>query len=205
VPIPTGDFAFVRAYDSELQDYLRQSGVQWDRLDETARKAAEGTWRAMYGQAFRSRPRLRCGVKAEHEYQREPCTRYRIAPFAAGVPGLPVHVLGRQMGAYECQGPLVPLGAFCNVEFFVCPMDFSWAMIHTYEDHRRKAGASNSTELTPRDFTPCRTAFPSARSSKTATPLCRNAPAPPATSSTKASSIPARRPGVRYYEKESGR
>jgi hypothetical protein len=25
--------------------------------------------------------------------------------------------------------------AFCDVEFFVCPTDFAWAMIHTHEDH----------------------------------------------------------------------
>lgn len=130
-----GDFAFARAYDDEFQDYLRESGVQWDRLDETARQAAEDDWRAIYGQAFRGRPRIRRGAKADYEYQLEPCTHYRIVPFSAGVPGLPVHVLGLQMGAYECRGSLVPLGAFCNVEFFVCPMDFAWTMIYTHEDH----------------------------------------------------------------------
>ncbi len=39
------------------------------------------------------------------------------------------------MSAYECHGPLVPLGEFVDVEFFVCPIDLSWAMIHTHEDH----------------------------------------------------------------------
>jgi hypothetical protein len=118
-----------------LQAYLSQSGVEWDRLDETARRAAEDTWRGVYGQAFRGRPRLRRGAKADHEYQREPCTHYLIVPFSAGVAELPVQVLGRRMDAYECRGPLVPFGAFCAVEFFVCPTDFAWAMIHTHEDH----------------------------------------------------------------------
>lgn len=60
---------------------------------------------------------------------------YRVVPFPADVPGLPMDVLGHQMDAYECRGPLVPLGAFRDVEFFVCPMDFAWTMIHTHEDY----------------------------------------------------------------------
>jgi hypothetical protein len=104
-------------------------------LDNAARLAAEETWRGVYGHAFHGRPRLRHGAKADYEYQQEPCTHYLIVPFSGGVAGLPVHVLGRQLDAYECRGPLVPLGAFCDVEFFVCPTDFAWAMIHTHEDH----------------------------------------------------------------------
>jgi hypothetical protein len=99
-----------------LQAYLSQSGVQWDRLDETARLTAEQTWRAIYGSAFRGRPRLRRGARAEYEYQQEACRHYLIVPFSEGVAGLPVHVLGRRWDAYECCGPLVPLGAFHNVE-----------------------------------------------------------------------------------------
>jgi len=104
-------------------------------LDETARLAAEDKWRRIYGQSFRGRPRLRHGAKADYEYQQEPCTHYLIVPFSSGIAGLPVHVLGQCMGAYECRGPLAALGAFCDVEFFVCPTDFSWTMIHTHEDH----------------------------------------------------------------------
>jgi hypothetical protein len=74
-------------------------------------------------------------ARADHEYQQQPCDHYLVVPFSAGVDGLPVHVLSRTVGAYECRGPLVPLGAFCNVEFFVCPPDLSWAVIHTHEDH----------------------------------------------------------------------
>jgi hypothetical protein len=32
-------------------------------------------------------------------------------------------------------GPLVPLGAACDVEFAVSPADLSWTMLHTHEDH----------------------------------------------------------------------
>jgi hypothetical protein len=130
-----GGAAFARVRDEDLQAYLSQSGVQWDRRDETARLAAEQTWRSIYGSAFHGRPRLRHGSKAEHEYQQESCTHYLIVPFSAGVAGLPVHVLGHRWDAYACRGPLVPLGAFCDVEFFVCPTDFTWSMIHTHADH----------------------------------------------------------------------
>jgi hypothetical protein len=39
------------------------------------------------------------------------------------------------LGAYECRGPLVPLGEFHQAEFFVGPPDFGWTMVHTHEDH----------------------------------------------------------------------
>jgi hypothetical protein len=106
-----GGVTLARARDDELQAYLSQSGVEWDRLDETARLAAEETWRGIYGQAFRGRPRLRHEAKADYD-QHEPCTHYLIVPLSANVPGLPMDVRGRQMDAYECRGPLVPLGAF---------------------------------------------------------------------------------------------
>lgn len=28
-----------------------------------------------------------------------------------------------------------PLGLFHNIEFFISPLDLSWTMIHTHEDH----------------------------------------------------------------------
>ena len=118
-----------------MQAYLHQSGVEWDRLDETARLAAEEAWRRIYGHAFGARPRFRHGAKADYDYQRASCTHYLIVPFSAGVAGLPLQVLGRRLDAYECRGPLVPLAAFGDVEFFVCPTDFAWTMIHTHEDH----------------------------------------------------------------------
>jgi len=131
----TGGLAFAKTSDDELQDYLGRSGVEWDRLDEPARLAAENSWRGVYAHAFRGRPRLRYGHKADFEYEREPCTHYLIVPFSAGVAGLPMGLLCRRIDAYECRGPLVPLGTFCEEEFFVCPTDFAWAMIHTHEDH----------------------------------------------------------------------
>jgi hypothetical protein len=118
-----------------LQDYLNQSGVEWNRLDEAARLDAEERWRGIYGQAFQGRPRLRHGAKADYEYQSQACNHYLIVPFSTGVAGLPVHVYDLCLGAYECRGPLVPLGVFCNMEFFVCPTHFTWSMIHTHEDH----------------------------------------------------------------------
>ena len=127
--------AFARDCDNKLQDYLSQSGVEWDQLDETACLAAEDFWRGIYGRAFLGRSRLKHGAKADFEYQRESCNHYLVVPFSAGVAGLPVHVRGRRMSGHVCRGPLVTMAAFCDVEFFVCPTDFAWAMVHTHEDH----------------------------------------------------------------------
>jgi hypothetical protein len=118
-----------------LRECLTAAGVKWERLSETARIATEEAWRQVYGWAFRGRPRVRHGARAEHEYSQQPCDHYLVVPFSTGVVGLPVHVLGLTIGAYECRGRLVPLGTFHNAEFFVCPPDMSWAMIHTHEDH----------------------------------------------------------------------
>jgi hypothetical protein len=88
----------------------------------------------VYGRAFRGRPRLRHGAKAENEYRCQACDHYVIVPFSAGVPGLPVHVYRLAIAAYECRGPLVALGTFCDAEFFISPPDLAWSMIHTHED-----------------------------------------------------------------------
>jgi hypothetical protein len=121
--------------DNELCIYLTQSGTTSVRLDATSSAAAERAWREIYGGAFAGRPRLRTGAKAEHEYRQQVCTHYLIVPFTSNVEGLPVQVLGSEIGAYDCSGSLVPLGAFHTAEFFVCPIDFSWTMVHTHEDH----------------------------------------------------------------------
>jgi hypothetical protein len=118
-----------------LQDYLSRAGVRWDRLLDRERVEAEVAWRQVYGYAFQGRPRLRHGAKAEHEYRSQACDHYLVVPFSAGVPGLPVHLCGQAIAAYECRGPLVALGAFCAAEFFICPPDLTWAMVHTHEDH----------------------------------------------------------------------
>lgn len=121
--------------DNELFNYLTQSGTTAVRLDGASSAAAERDWRDIYGDAFAGRPRLRTGAKAEHEYREQECARYLIVPFTSNVEGLPIQVFGSEIGAYDCSGPLLPLGAFHTAEFFVCPIDFSWTMVHTHEDH----------------------------------------------------------------------
>ncbi len=119
-----------------MTDFPDQSGVARTRLSEEAHRAAEEAWRASDGRAFaKGRPRCRHRFRAEFEYEREACDHYLIVPFTSDVPGTPVHVLGRQSDAYECRGPLVPLGRLHGVEFFVSPPDFVWTTVHTHEDH----------------------------------------------------------------------
>jgi hypothetical protein len=118
-----------------LRENLDRSGVAWHRLSDPERVDAEAAWRWVYGHAFLDRPRLRHGAKADYEYRRQACDHFRIVPFSAGVPGLPVHVYRQAIGGYECRGPLIALGAFCDAEFFVSPPDLSWSMVHTHEDH----------------------------------------------------------------------
>jgi hypothetical protein len=121
--------------DDELCDYLSRSTVKWTPLDEASSAAIEHSWREIYGRAFVGRRRLRQGAKAEYAYEQETCTSFLIVPFTSNVDGLPIHVIGRSMRAYDCRGPLIPLGAFHNFEFFVCPTDFAWTIVHTHEDH----------------------------------------------------------------------
>ena len=122
--------------DEELCDYLSRSDVKWAALDESARGALEQKWREIYGRAFVGRPRLRQGGRADHAYDQESCTRCVIIPFTSNVDGLPIQVCGsRKKRGYECCGPLIPLGRFCTMEFFICPSDFAWTMVHTHEDH----------------------------------------------------------------------
>jgi hypothetical protein len=122
--------------DEKLREFLTAAGVVWERLPDPARVDAQAAWRRVYGRAFRGRPRLRHGARADHEYRKQVCDHYFVVPFGTGVEKLPVHVVGPPLiEAYECRGPLVPLGAFHNAEFFVCPPDLSWTMVHTHEDH----------------------------------------------------------------------
>ena len=78
---------------------------------------------------------MRTGAKAEYEYLQQPCKHYLIVPFTSDVKGTPMHVCRKAIGAYECHNELVPLGRFCDAEFFVSPMDFEWSLVHTHEDH----------------------------------------------------------------------
>jgi hypothetical protein len=131
----SGGYAFATSFDESLQDHLSQAGVAWDRLSELERLKVEAAWLRVYKQAFRGRPRLRRGSKAEHEYLSQACDHYLIVPLPAGVSGLPMGAYRRTIAAYECRGPLIELGAFCGAEFFVSPPDLAWSMIHTHEDH----------------------------------------------------------------------
>lgn len=130
-----GGSAFAKSLDESLQDDLSRAGVEWARLSAWEQVEAEAAWRRIYGRAFRGRPRLRHGAKADYEYGCQACDHYLIVPFSAGVVGLPVHVYRLGIAAYECRGPLIALGAFCDAEFFISPPDLSWSMIHTHEDH----------------------------------------------------------------------
>ena len=60
-----------------------------------------------------------------------------IVPFTSDVQGLTISVVDRRSPreAYECRGRLVPLGMFNDIEFFVCPLDYSWTMVYTHEDY----------------------------------------------------------------------
>jgi hypothetical protein len=130
-----GRFSFARALELQLQDFLTKSGVEWYVLDEPGRIDAWERWRSLYGLAFRGRPRLRHGVKAEHEFGQIACDDYVILPICAKIDGLPMGQPGHPIHAYQCRGPLVPLGAFCVLEFCVSPPDLGWTMVHTHEDH----------------------------------------------------------------------
>lgn len=122
--------------DKQLQEYLDGGAVDWRLLDDRAAIDAELRWRTIYAEAFLERPRLLQGVKAEISYSQTDCTRYLIVPFISKVIGLPVQEKRTaSISGYECSGTFVSLGRFCSAEFFVCPLDFAWSMIHTHEDH----------------------------------------------------------------------
>lgn len=88
----------------------------------------------MYGHAFRPGLRHRHGAKALHEYLAEAPRQWVLVPFLANVPGTPMHVLGPRLSAFECEGPLLELGEFNDVEFFVSPPDYAWTLVRTHED-----------------------------------------------------------------------
>jgi hypothetical protein len=121
--------------DAELRSLLDAARVTWRPLTNAERAEAEEQWRAVYGQAFRRRPRLRHGARADFEYAQQPAGRWLIVPLAAGVEGTAVSPIGPAVGGYECDGPVIALGVLCNSEFAVSPADLSWAMLYTHEDH----------------------------------------------------------------------
>ena len=125
---------FAKNFDDELQQHLTRSNVQWRVLEESAHRDAEADWRKLFARPASGRRRVRSGAKAEHEYLQQPCTHFLIVPFTSNVEGFPMGVQGQSLGAYECSGPLIPFGEFCEAEFFVSPLDFEWTMVHTHED-----------------------------------------------------------------------
>ena len=126
---------FATKLDDDLREYRDHSGVEWRLLEESAQFDAEGEWRLFFGEAFRGQGRLRRGSKAEFEYLRQACSHYLIIPFTSHVEGTPVQAYRKAISACECRGGLVPLGRFCDAEFFVSPMDFGWTMVHTHEGY----------------------------------------------------------------------
>jgi hypothetical protein len=121
--------------DAELRSLLDTAGVAWRPLTEAERAEAEAQWRAVYGQAFRGRPRLRQGARADFEYARQPGGRWVVVPLSSAVEGTPVSPPGYTLSGYECDGPVIPLGSLCRAEFVVTPANLSWAMLYTHEDH----------------------------------------------------------------------
>ena len=57
-----------------------------------------------------------------------------LVPFLSDVAGTPMHVLGQRLSAFDCEGSLVELGEFSDIEFFVSPPDFAWTFVRTHED-----------------------------------------------------------------------
>jgi hypothetical protein len=118
-----------------LRALLGAAGISCRPLTEPERAEAERQWRAVYGGAFRGRPRLRHGPRADFEYARQPAGRWVVVPLSAEAPGTSVSPRGPAQTGYECEGPPVPLGAACGLEFAVAPADLSWTMLYTHEDH----------------------------------------------------------------------
>lgn len=126
---------FAKHYDKNFQDHLSRSHVDWTLLELPKQLEAEAMWRSIYGQTFRRRPRIKRAVKAEYEYQLQACSHFLIVPFSSNVEGFAMSVQSQTLSAYECRGNLLPLGEFCQAEFFIAPLDFEWTMVHTHEDH----------------------------------------------------------------------
>jgi hypothetical protein len=123
------------ARDVVLRTLLETAGVLCRPLTEPERAEAERQWRAVYGRAFRGRPRLRHGSRADFEYAQQPAGRWLVVPLSATVPGTSVAPHGLMPTGYECEGAPVPLGSACGLEFAVAPADLSWTMLYTHEDH----------------------------------------------------------------------
>ena len=123
-----------RPWDVTLIEHLTAAGVRHERLAVEEHRHRERKWRKVYGHAFRPGLRHRHGAKAVHEYLSEQATRWMLVPFLSNVPGTPMHVLPPPSSAFACEGPLLELGEFGDIEFFISPGDFSWTFVRTHED-----------------------------------------------------------------------
>jgi hypothetical protein len=141
------------ARDAVLRTLLEAAGVLCRPLTDSERAEAESQWRAVYGRAFRGCPRLRHGSRAEFEFAQQPAGRWLVVPIGAKVPGTSVAPHGAVPTGYECEGPLVPLGAACDVEFAVAPADLAWTMLYTHEDYAIGGPYFVRREWLPEDLT----------------------------------------------------
>src|SRR5262245_44536973 len=117
-----------------MVEHLNAASVRHERLTDEDHRLLEREWRNVYGYVFRPRVRHRHGAKAVYEYLNEPGKRWMLVPFLSNVPGAPMHVLAPRLSAFECEGPLLDLGEFSDIECFVAPPDFAWTFVRTHED-----------------------------------------------------------------------
>jgi hypothetical protein len=147
-----------QAWDATLLAVFAAAGVRSRRLSAEEHRERESAWRRVYEDAFRLdvriprrgdakavrrvlgdaylphvRIRHRKGAKAVYEYMNEPARQWSFVPFLANVPGTPMHVLPLRLSPFECEGPVVELDEFKDVEFFVSPPDLSWTFVRTHE------------------------------------------------------------------------
>ena len=123
-------------WDARLIELLDAAGVRHRRLSVIEHRAREQAWRRVYGRAFDRRIRRRReGAKAVYEFRAEAPGEWLLVPFLADVPGTQVSVTPRpRLGAFACDGPLLELAEFSDIECFISPPDFSWTFVRTHED-----------------------------------------------------------------------
>jgi hypothetical protein len=117
-----------------LIEQLNTADVRHKRLSARVHIQRETRWRDIYATVFRSRLRHRHGAKAVYAYLNERATSWMLVPFLSNVYGTPIHVATPRLSAFECEGRLLELGDFSEMEFFVCPPDFAWTFVRTHED-----------------------------------------------------------------------
>jgi hypothetical protein len=120
---------------AELEVYLSHHGISWCVIEPVVHVQLENEWNAVFGAVFSNGHRYRQGAKAAAELASISVHQFRIVPFL-GAWGGP-HSIGKRQrtAAYDCQGNLVSLAEFCDIDFFISPPDLEWTMIHTHEDH----------------------------------------------------------------------